>query len=110
RDPVEGSGRRLGQDARHRPAWPGVRALSQKRHFPTDPSPSPERGFSIQEPHVTTLVLVRHGQASFGARNYDELSATGERQGTVLGEHWRRCGRGFDAAWSGEMVRQKVTA
>jgi len=59
---------------------------------------------------VTTLVLVRHGQASFGARNYDELSATGERQGGILGGHWRRCGRDFDAAWSGDMVRQKVTA
>jgi broad specificity phosphatase PhoE len=59
---------------------------------------------------VTTLVLVRHGQASFGARNYDELSAIGERQGVLLGEHWARCGRSFDAAWSGDMVRQKVTA
>ena len=59
---------------------------------------------------MTHLVLVRHGQASFGARNYDELSAVGERQGTLLGEHWKRCGRGFDAAWSGDMVRQKVTA
>jgi broad specificity phosphatase PhoE len=58
----------------------------------------------------TTLVLVRHGQASFGARNYDELSAVGERQGTLLGEHWRRCGLCFDAAWSGDMERQKVTA
>jgi len=59
---------------------------------------------------VTNLVLVRHGQASFGARNYDELSAVGERQGSLLGEHWKRCGRRFDAAWSGDMVRQKVTA
>lgn len=59
---------------------------------------------------MTRLVLVRHGQASFGARNYDELSAIGERQGTLLGEHWRRHGRHFDAAWSGDMVRQKVTA
>jgi broad specificity phosphatase PhoE len=59
---------------------------------------------------VTTLVLVRHGQASFGARNYDELSAVGERQGTLLGEYWLRCGRSFDAAWSGDLVRQKVTA
>jgi broad specificity phosphatase PhoE len=59
---------------------------------------------------VTTLLLVRHGQASFGARNYDELSPNGERQGTLLGEHWRRCGRQFDAAYSGDLVRQKVTA
>jgi broad specificity phosphatase PhoE len=59
---------------------------------------------------LTTLVLVRHGQASFGARNYDELSAIGERQGVLLGEHWARCGARFDAAWSGDMERQKVTA
>jgi broad specificity phosphatase PhoE len=59
---------------------------------------------------VTTLVLVRHGQASFGARNYDELSAIGERQGILLGEHWGRCGQGFDLAFSGTLVRQKVTA
>jgi len=59
---------------------------------------------------VSNMVLVRHGQASFGARNYDELSATGERQGSLLGAHWKRCGRRFDAAWSGDMVRQKLTA
>lgn len=59
---------------------------------------------------MTVLVLVRHGQASFGARNYDELSALGERQGVLLGEHWKRCGRRFDAAWSGAMERQKLTA
>ena len=59
---------------------------------------------------MTTLVLVRHGQASFGARNYDELSAIGERQGVLLGEHWQRSGCRFDAAWSGDLVRQKVTA
>jgi broad specificity phosphatase PhoE len=59
---------------------------------------------------TTTLVLVRHGQASFGARNYDELSAIGERQGTLLGEHWLRYGRAFEAVWSGDPVRQKVTA
>ena len=59
---------------------------------------------------MTTLLLVRHGQASFGARNYDELSPQGERQGTLLGEHWQRCGQRFDAAWSGDMVRQQGTA
>ena len=59
---------------------------------------------------MTTLVLVRHGQASFGARNYDVLSPLGERQATLLGEHWRRCGLGFDASFSGTMQRQRVTA
>ena len=60
---------------------------------------------------VTILVLVRHGQASFGARNYDKLSAVGERQGTLLGQHWLGNDRGgFDAVYSGAMERQKVTA
>lgn len=59
---------------------------------------------------MTILVLVRHGQASFGARNYDKLSAVGERQASLLGEHWRRSGRGFDAVYSGAMERQKLSA
>lgn len=59
---------------------------------------------------MSTLVLVRHGQASFGARNYDQLSALGERQSVLLGEHWQRCGLGFEAAFSGTMQRQRVTA
>lgn len=59
---------------------------------------------------MTTLVLVRHGQASFGARNYDVLSPLGERQGILLGEHWQRCGIGHDAVFSGTMQRQRLTA
>ncbi len=59
---------------------------------------------------MSTLVLVRHGQASFGARDYDLLSSIGEQQGTLLGEHWRRCRLGFDATYSGAMHRQRVTA
>ncbi|MDR3418529.1 MAG: histidine phosphatase family protein [Nevskia sp.] len=59
---------------------------------------------------MTTLILARHGQASFGARNYDELSPMGERQSVLLGEHWQRCGQSFDAVYSGDMVRQRGTA
>ncbi|MFX9680498.1 histidine phosphatase family protein, partial [Acinetobacter baumannii] len=29
---------------------------------------------------MTTIYLVRHGQASFGKANYDELSPTGQSQ------------------------------
>lgn len=58
---------------------------------------------------MTTLVLVRHGQASFGAPDYDRLSTLGEQQGTLLGEHWQRCGLRPDAAFSGTMQRQRVT-
>lgn len=35
---------------------------------------------------MSRLLLVRHGQASFGARNYDALSSLGGRQSRALGE------------------------
>lgn len=58
---------------------------------------------------MTTLVLVRHGQASFGARNYDQLSALGRRQSEILGAHWRATGFAADAWYSGTLARQKDT-
>jgi len=58
---------------------------------------------------VTTLVLVRHGQASFGARNYDALSPLGQRQSEVLGAHWRATGFAADGWYSGAMARQIST-
>ena len=57
-----------------------------------------------------TLTLVRHGQASFGAADYDQLSARGEQQARLLGEHWARLGVGFDRAFHGPRVRQRRTA
>lgn len=56
------------------------------------------------------LTLVRHGQASFGADDYDRLSPLGERQGTLLGAHWQRCGFEAGAVFSGALRRQRVTA
>ena len=35
---------------------------------------------------MAVIYLVRHGQASWGAADYDVLSETGHAQGTVLGE------------------------
>lgn len=54
-----------------------------------------------------TLYLVRHGQASFGAADYDQLSALGERQCRRLGEHLRARGLRFEAALSGTLRRQR---
>ncbi len=51
------------------------------------------------------LTLVRHGQASFGAANYDHLSATGERQCRLLGEYWRQRRQGFSAVLTGSLKR-----
>ena len=56
-----------------------------------------------------TLYLVRHGQASFGADNYDNLSELGQRQSLRLGEYWRAKGLKFDAALVGTLQRQTQT-
>ena len=53
-----------------------------------------------------TLYLVRHGQASFGADNYDQLSPLGQRQCRRLGDYFRAKGRRFSAAITGTLVRQ----
>lgn len=59
---------------------------------------------------MATIYLIRHGQASFGAENYDELSELGRRQATVTGEYLRDCGITLDAAYSGDLSRQRETA
>jgi broad specificity phosphatase PhoE len=53
-----------------------------------------------------TLYLVRHGQASFGAADYDQLSPLGERQCRRLGEHLRGRGLALQASYSGTLRRQ----
>ncbi len=59
---------------------------------------------------MTQLILVRHGQASFGGSNYDVLSPTGGRQSEVLGRHWHKLQFNAEHLYSGEMSRQKDTA
>lgn len=59
---------------------------------------------------MATIYVVRHGQASFGAENYDELSELGCRQARVVGEYFRDTGVRFDAAYSGDLSRQRETA
>lgn len=58
---------------------------------------------------MASIYLIRHGQASFGAENYDELSPLGRRQATLTGEFLQRTGVRFDAAYSGTLERQKDT-
>ena len=57
-----------------------------------------------------SLTLVRHGQASFFADNYDQLSPLGEQQARLLGEYWLRRGVRFDEVYTGPRVRQIETA
>ena len=56
-----------------------------------------------------TLYLVRHGQASFGADDYDVLSALGHQQALRLGEYFKTKGMTFDAAFTGTLRRQIKT-
>ena len=56
-----------------------------------------------------TLYLVRHGQASFGAADYDQLSDLGQRQALRLGEYFRHKGLVFDAVLMGTLRRHAQT-
>ena len=55
------------------------------------------------------LYLVRHGQASFGAADYDNLSELGRRQSVRLGEYFRDKGQTFDAVITGTLRRHVQT-
>lgn len=54
-----------------------------------------------------TLYLVRHGQASFGADNYDQLSELGQRQCHALGQTLRQRGIRPSAVLRGTLQRHR---
>jgi broad specificity phosphatase PhoE len=58
------------------------------------------------------ILLVRHGQASWGAEDYDVLSTVGEQQSEVLGKALSRLLEGVepDLLLHGTMKRQQRTA
>ena len=59
--------------------------------------------------NMGTLYLVRHGQASFGAEDYDQLSPLGTRQSLRLGEYFAHKGITFEAAVCGTQRRHVQT-
>jgi broad specificity phosphatase PhoE len=56
------------------------------------------------------IFLVRHGQASFGSDNYDQLSPLGIEQAKILGTWFAQCGQRFDRIVIGGMKRHQQTA
>ena len=56
------------------------------------------------------LILVRHAQASFLSRNYDQLSALGETQARQLGDYWANRNVSFERVSSGPANRHRQTA
>lgn len=59
---------------------------------------------------MSTLTLLRHGQASFGADRYDTLSDRGRDQSERVGAHLQERGRSFDRVWIGPRDRHRLTA
>ncbi len=59
---------------------------------------------------MSSLYLIRHGQASFGAADYDVLSETGIAQSRRLGQHLGERRFALDAVYVGPRVRHRDTA
>jgi broad specificity phosphatase PhoE len=55
------------------------------------------------------IYLVRHGQASLGAADYDNLSPLGEQQAERLGKYFASRGVAFDAVYAGTLRRHAQT-
>lgn len=59
---------------------------------------------------MTTIYLIRHGQASFGAESYDKLSPNGELQAKLLGQYFNRILKEEPYVVAGSMQRHQQTA
>jgi len=57
-----------------------------------------------------SLYLIRHGQASFGKDDYDQMSELGINQACILGNFFKSMDIGFDAVYSGNLRRHILTA
>ena len=60
-------------------------------------------------PCMGNLYLVRHGQASFGEADYDNLSDLGRRQSLRLGQYFKQRGLDFDLVIMGRLRRHAQT-
>lgn len=59
---------------------------------------------------MADIYLVRHGQASFGSADYDQLSPLGEQQSLWLGAYFAARDIQFDAVITGTQRRHQQTA
>ena len=59
---------------------------------------------------MTTIYLIRHGQASFGAESYDQLSPNGELQAKLLGRYFDSILKEAPVVMAGSMQRHQQTA
>jgi broad specificity phosphatase PhoE len=59
---------------------------------------------------MSVIYLIRHGQASFGTDNYDQLSAVGREQSAILGSYFAGLGEPIHRIYTGTLERQRETA
>lgn len=59
---------------------------------------------------MSTIYMIRHGQASFSSECYDNLSDLGREQSVILGEYMGSIGVEYDSVYSGNLQRQIQTA
>jgi len=57
---------------------------------------------------MATIYLIRHGQASFGKADYDQLSEVGFEQAKILGRHWQHK-KSPDQIYCGDLLRHGQT-
>lgn len=57
---------------------------------------------------MAAIYLIRHGQASFGKADYDQLSEKGMQQAEILGKHWQLFATP-DKFFSGDLLRHGQT-
>ena len=58
---------------------------------------------------MSTIYLIRHGQASFGQDDYDKLSDLGVQQAQVLGKSFQQRQLTVDNLVRGDMLRHQQT-
>jgi broad specificity phosphatase PhoE len=59
---------------------------------------------------MSVIYLIRHGQASFGTDNYDQLSAVGREQSAILGSYFAALDEPIHRIYTGTLERQRETA
>lgn len=59
---------------------------------------------------MTTVYLIRHGQASFGQKDYDQLSEKGQMQSNILGQYLDQIIDETPYVIAGSMKRHQQTA
>ena len=72
--------------------------------------PLREWGSRSEKTRMGRIVLIRHGQASFGAEDYDVLSDIGQAQSSAIGRFVAARARSFDRIQAGPRRRQRDTA